>query len=1056
MMSTLVATLLALAAQQIPAEHEAARKRLQPAPGLEVALWAHEPLLANPVAIDFDARGRCYVAECWRRHTSTLDIHMRKEWLDDDLACRKHEDLVAYHRRRLGEMAELWRKESERIRIVEDRDGDGRADHASTFSEGYRELGEGIGAGVLVRGRDAYYTCIPNLWKLTDADGDGVAESRKVLFRGFGVHLGASGHDMHGLRFGPDGKLYWSHGDRGFRVEAEGKVFDYADTGGVLRCNPDGTELEVVCSGLRNPQELAFNELGDLFTGDNNISIAPDVGETCRWTHVVEGADFGWKIGYQFMPRGGAWCAEEQWRMEAGFQVPFVARLGHGPSGVTFYPGTGLSKRWDGHFLMCDYPGGIYAFRMVPKGASYAMEGLTKFLWDLSAPDVEFGPDGAVYVADWVGKWDKTDQGRIWRLVDPEGQKDPIVAEVKAMIAEGMAARTPEALTGLLAHRDQRIRQEAQFELASRKATAALAAGAAKERPLLPRLHALWGLGQVYRATRGDEALKPVLAALADGDAEVRAQAYRVLGDCRVAPPRVAAGLLDEAPRVRYFAAMSVHRTAIASAAPDVIRLIRENAERDRMIHHAGVMALAGIGETAITAAIRDGSEPVTMAVLAAMRKLRDPAIGAFLGEGHSPRVQLEAARAIYDVPIEPAMGVLAKLLERPGSPERALIRAVHAARRLGAAALLASFAADPAAPTSARAEAFGALASWAAPMGRDPLTGVWRPAPAREAAEALPLVEKAAFAILARRSDAGAEAALRAARALGSVQVIGALWGIVEDGGAPSGARIEALRGLVELKDARVPDLLLKLVSDADPALAREALLRLPASGVADAAERLGAKAQEAASPLPLRQAALSALGGMKGASVDAMIAGMLDRARDGAWPASLDLELQEAVERRPALKDRWAALNRPGTLEGGDAAEGRRIYAERGDTQCVRCHKVNGEGGEVGPDLSKIGGLKPPDYLLESLLQPNRQIAQGFGQTAFQMASDAVEVGRIESETGEEVRLVLADGVRKTLRKPEIRARKEALSAMPEDAVKRLSKRELRDLMAYLRSLK
>src|SRR5436190_398552 len=259
-------------------------------------------------------------------------------------------------------------------------------------------------------------------------DGDGVADVRKALHSGFGVHLGASGHDMHGLRFGPDGKLYWSHGDRGFHVESEGKSFSFPDGGGVLRCNPDGSELELVCVGLRNPQELQFDKYGNLFTGDNNISKAPDVGETCRWTYVVDGADYGWRIGYQFMEKGGAWCAEEQWKLEAGFQVPYVARLGHGPSGVTYHPGVAaIPDRYQNHFFMCDYPGGIYAFQMKPKGASFEMVDLEKFAWNFQTPDVEFAPDGSMLAADWVGMWDKIDQGRIWRLAEPARLKDPAV-----------------------------------------------------------------------------------------------------------------------------------------------------------------------------------------------------------------------------------------------------------------------------------------------------------------------------------------------------------------------------------------------------------------------------------------------------------------------------------------------------------------------------------------------------------------------------------------------------------------------------------------------------
>src|SRR5262249_27470014 len=112
-----VLSLILLLAPQENGEHDAARKKLKLAPGTEVMLWAANPDVKTPVAISIDEKGRIYVAECFRRHTSTLDIHMRKEWLDDDLACRRHEDQVAYHLKRLGDKAKDWQVESERIRI---------------------------------------------------------------------------------------------------------------------------------------------------------------------------------------------------------------------------------------------------------------------------------------------------------------------------------------------------------------------------------------------------------------------------------------------------------------------------------------------------------------------------------------------------------------------------------------------------------------------------------------------------------------------------------------------------------------------------------------------------------------------------------------------------------------------------------------------------------------------------------------------------------------------------------------------------------------------------
>ena len=121
----------------------------------------------------------------------------------------------------------------------------------------------------------------------------GVAEQREVMFDGFGVHTSLMGHDMHGLIVGPDRRLYFSIGDRGLHVEHEGKVHDYPHEGAVLRCELDGSKLEVVHRGLRNPQELAFDQWGDLFTGDNNS----DGGDKARLVQILPGADSGWRIG---------------------------------------------------------------------------------------------------------------------------------------------------------------------------------------------------------------------------------------------------------------------------------------------------------------------------------------------------------------------------------------------------------------------------------------------------------------------------------------------------------------------------------------------------------------------------------------------------------------------------------------------------------------------------------------------------------------------------------------------------------------------------------------
>src|SRR5262249_26570223 len=232
---------------------------------------------------------------------------------------------------------------------------------------------DGIASGVLARKDRVWLTNIPELWLLEGTDAQGRAKSRQSLSHGYGVHFNFAGHDLHGLVFGPDGKLYFSMGDRGATVSTkEGKTLAYPDEGTVFRCNADGTELEVIYRGLRNPQELAFDNYGNLFTGDNDF----DHGDEERLVYVVEGGDSGWRLGYQHTLIGYEyvpWKSEEIWmahqsrladyngqrmpsrtpdtgRRPAAY-LPPISNIDSGPAGLAFYPGTGLPGKYNDHFL---------------------------------------------------------------------------------------------------------------------------------------------------------------------------------------------------------------------------------------------------------------------------------------------------------------------------------------------------------------------------------------------------------------------------------------------------------------------------------------------------------------------------------------------------------------------------------------------------------------------------------------------------------------------------------------------------------------------------------
>ena len=522
-------------------EGQKALARFRLPPRLKGSLWAAEPLLANPVAFCFDEKGRCYVAETFRLHAGVTDNRGHMNWLDDDLAARTVEDRVAMYRKFEKDKFPAYETEHERVRLIEDTHGQGVGDKATVFADGFKNAADGIGAGLLAHGSNVYFTCIPDLWLLRDTKGTGKADVRTSLATGFGVHVAFLGHDMHGLTIGPDGRLYFSIGDRGLNVHTKEKQHLYfPDGGAVLRCELDGSNMEIYAVGLRNPQELAFDQFGNLFTGDNNS----DSGDKARLVNVLEGGDTGWRTGYQYgssLSDRGPFNAEKIWHLPNADQPahinPPVAHVADGPSGFCFNPGaTALPAAYKDHFFLSDFRGGaggsgVRSFAVKPKGAGFEMVDQKEFIWSILATDCDFGPDGGFYISDWVDGWGLTGKGRIYRFSDPESPTLAAAGEVKTLLSQGFTQRSVSELVRLLNHIDRRIRQEAQLALAQKGSDAVkpLVEVATNGKNLLARLHAIWGLGQMGRKT--PELLKPVVALLTDPDAEVRSQAAKVLGD---------------------------------------------------------------------------------------------------------------------------------------------------------------------------------------------------------------------------------------------------------------------------------------------------------------------------------------------------------------------------------------------------------------------------------------------------------------------------------------------------------------------------------------------
>lgn len=1103
------------------------------AEGFELEIYASEPLLANPVSLDFDEFGRCYVVESHRRRTSVYDIRRFPDWLDSDFSFQTVKDRSDFLKKNLSagnpsipksyiidrnkDGVFDWKdleEESERIVLLEDTDGDGVAESSKVFADGFNSLVSGVAAGVLARGDRVWFTCIPDLWQLRDTNRDGYADQRSQLHHGFGVHIAFGGHDMHGLIMGPDGRLYFSIADRGAHVEKGGTTLvDVPHTGAVFRCKPDGSELEVFAMGLRNPQELAFDAHGNLWTVDNN----GDGGDKARLVYLVEGADSGWRIGWQWLPNMGPWKTEHLWETRetnrGNHLIPPIAYVGHGPAGFAYYPGTGLPDRFRNHFFLSDFPGGIRYFTVAPDGAGFQtlhgeeylesnsrdfMDG--KLLWGLSPVDITFGPKPGVYVADWIQGWEKTGKGRIFR-VHVKGTNASVLNEVNALIGGGIKDKSIKELGPLLSHQDMRVRQEAQFELVRRyeppassvvkvlsgafnlSAMDELTRVATEGKHPLGRLHAIWGLGQLVAKER--ETAKLLVSLLKDSNSEIVAQVANVLGD------RGVVGyygdylrlMQHENARVRFFGIKWLWKTLQAGfqevqhseetktlvnlrQCEPVFRVLADNKDQDLYLRHACVMALFHINDLAgLVEASGHPDSSVRMGAVLALRRLERPEISVFLKDADNDIVT-EVARAINDVPIKGAQQQLAQLIQRANLPDAAVRRAINAQYRLGQtenAAFLISLAQDKAAKEFLRATALSHLAKWANPPQRDLMTGLWRPLPERDPRSAAVPFRLALSKLIKEAPESVKQASIEAMVALQIQGEDTLLIQLLQEQTVSDPVKVDAVEALVKLESPRLAEALRLARASQSDAVHAAAVRHQSLLKPQEAVRLLEIDLEHPSTPV--RQAAVEGLAKLKTPEAVRLLGVLLDRLIDGSLPEALRLDVMEAAlaARQSSLamrlteyegslpSDDLLAAYRS-TLHGGNARLGKAIFEERQELGCMRCHAVGDRGGNVGPKLKDVSKKLSREHLLESMVDPNRRIAEGYDSVMVDLKDGESISGVLKSENDSQLVVQSADGKVHTLSKSDIDSRRSTLSPMPEGLVEMLTKRELRDLIEFL----
>lgn len=1072
--------------------------------GLTLKLWGVDSLVADPVSVDIDDQGNLYYTRTNRQKNSEFDIRGHQDWELRSIALQNIEDKRSFLREELspenserndwladlnGDGSHDWKDmtiEKEHVYKVVDTDGDGLADLSQLVVEDFHDEVTDAAGGVLKHGEDLFVAIGPDLWRTRDKNGDGLADEVKSLSHGYGIHIGFSGHGMSGIEVGPEGKIYWQIGDIGFSgVDQTGKRHDYPNSGVIVRSNPDGSDFEVFAYGNRNTHEFVFDEYGNMISEDNDGDHA---GESERLVYVVDGADIGWRSNWQYGkyrdPDNNTykvWMDEKmyvpRWEGQPAYITPPIKNFVNGPTGMLYNPGTALSAAWKNTFFIVEFVGnparsGIHAFKLNPKGATFELGEYKKVLGGVLATGIDFGPDGAMYVADWIDGWDTKNHGRIWKLDAKDADRNER-KETELLIRSDFGTLKIERLSQLLRHADMRVRQKAQFELAERgdDGLAALTSAALLREHQLSRVHGIWGISQFARKDiRHARLLQPLLA---DSDPEIVAQAAKWIGDVRFneAGDQLIALLKDPYPRSRFFAAEALGRTAYEPAIGPIIEMLRRNNDTDEYLRHAGSLALARIGKPSpIVELADDASRAVRIAAVVALRRMQHPGIAEFLDD-QDEFVVTEAARAINDdLSIIEALPALAGLLNKTTFTNEALIRrSINANLRGGTAnsmQALIDYALNEKAPKPMRNEAIAALSTWPKPSVVDRVDGRYRGEVRREIE---PARAKSAAPLISLLDHADPSLRISAARAvakLGIAQSADALFANVRSAKDPE-VKVESLKALAKLPGSPVADAVKLALADREKKVRIAGLDLLTESNMS--AESMVALLTQVIDTRTMeeRQSAMVTLGKLPVASTQTTFGSYIAKLKAGKLPPDIQLELAEAIEATgsASLKSDYESVSGAlapdslgaayaGALQGGDADAGRRLFFRHPAAQCIRCHAYNDRGGVAGPRMNGVADRLTRQQLLDALINPDLRLAPGFGVVTLELKNGKKVSGILQGERAGDITLKIGERPDTVVNKSDVAKRTNAASSMPAMRYV-LTKREIRDVVEFLSTL-
>jgi putative membrane-bound dehydrogenase-like protein len=962
-------------AQRPPAE---ALKALEVPGEMEVALFASEPMITNPSAIDIDTHGRVWVAE------------------------------IQWYRGRAKQPG------ADKIKVLEDTDGDGKADKATVFADGLFAP-----MSVCVAGDKVYVATSPDLWVYEDKDGNLKADGPpKKLLTGFGGFN--HDHGAHSLVLGPDHKWWMSHGDTGFDVRGvDGSQIKF-QWGAMLRGELDGSKLEMIAKNFRNPYEICVSSFGESFVSDNDN----DGNFSVRICWIMEGGDYGW-FGRPpaKAPPGTPFGEHWHFRGHIPGYVPATLVTGFGsPCGICFYEGNAFGEKYKNAPLHTDSgPREVRIYRHTPKGFGMTAtseifmtsEGDNYFRPD----DICAAPDGSLYVSDWydggVGghAYNDPERGRIYRLTPKSGlpgrQEKP-----------GPYATIEDAIEGL-----KSVNLATQY-LAREKlladgenSIAALKKLLGSEEPNY-RARALWVLDRI-----GGKAREEVLSQLVATDEAMRALAVRILARYGDDYSKAILKMADDSSSIVQREVLLALRNIPGEEANNVIAKFAEKYDgTDRYLLEAINIAAGDRKEQLYDRLAKAGSfSPSRFQLLQLLNPKEAAAALAdqLTKSGVEPATQKLLLAEVGSVASpEAGRGLIKLLADTKTSAEVKQIALDKLAANLGGNwksltddTRLASVLKQLLAERNMQRTVLAIVADHGlAPLGDDVL------ALAADPRSPEPIRVQAIHAV----------AQLNAAPHTGRIRTL-----IADNSPAIRGAAIGALIQLQDMKTVR--ELLTgDKLSLEERELTADRLLINPAGALV-----LLKMIDDRQLPAELAKRAVSRAANHPDSNVRTLFARHL--------PA----------EQRPK---RLGDVIQPTEILRltGRPLRGRQIFHASTAAQCKNCHTTDGKGELLGPDLSAIGKKYERAALLETILEPSKAIAPEYVTYLVETEDGRVFVGLLQAK--DEQAVTLRDAQSKIIRIPQdniASITEQRASLMPELVLKDITAQDAADLLAYMMTL-